>query len=206
MDDKQEKLIVEVNFPKARKWADIVSLTFDIDSAIRICERLIRELEINKNDRVIIESLWTTALIKYARCFSSGKRFGLTIELFNGLKGDPVGTHNYYIEMRNKHLAHSVNPFEQVKIALILADPKLERKINGTVSFSQWHISAKRDGVETLKNLCLVLRQKLSEKGRNLHQKVLEEAAKINIDELYSKAELKTVVPGPKDTSKPRKN
>ena len=121
MNDKQEKLIVEVNFPKARKWADIVSLTLDIDSAIQICKRLIRELEINKNNRVIIESLWTTALIKYARCFSSGKRFGLTIELFNGLKGDHVGTHNYYIEMRNKHLAHSVNPFEQVKIALILA-------------------------------------------------------------------------------------
>ena len=175
-------------------------------SVIKICDRLIQLLRQNSKDRILVESLWTTALVKYVRCFASGKRFGLSEKIFEGLKGDPIGTHNYYKEMRNKHIAHSVNAFEQVKTGLILSDPGIERKIKGIVTFSQWYISPKEDGIETLKNLCFVLRKKLSETGKKIHQEVLDAAAKLSINDLYLHAELRTITPGPEDASVPRNN
>lgn len=158
MEKGRKFLSVEVDYSEAKEWADIISLTNDIDSTIQICDRLIHHLAATSEDRIIIESLWTTALIKYARCFTSGKRFGLSHALFDGLNGDPHGAHEYFINMRSKHIAHSVNPFEQVKTGLVLSDPETEKKVTGTVTFSQWHISAKEDGVQTLKNLCLVVK------------------------------------------------
>jgi len=202
--NKQEFLTVEVDYPEAKEWSNITSLIQDIDSTIQICNRLVEALPKKNGDRILLESLWTTALIKYARCFATGKRFGLSLKIFAGLKGDPVGAHNFYIDMRNKHVAHSVNPFEQVKTGLVLSDPKIEKKIKGVVTFSQWHISAQSDGVETLKNLCLVLRAKLSESGKKLHEETLKKAKEISIENLYAKAQLKTIAPGPKDAGKSR--
>ncbi len=204
MEKREKFLSVEVDYPEAKEWADIVSLTNDIDSTIQICDRLIHYLAATSEDRIIIESLWTTALIKYARCFTSGKRFGLSRALFDGLNGDPHGAHEYFINIRSKHIAHSINPFEQVTTGLVLSDPETEKKAAGTVTFSQWHISATGDGVQTLKNLCFVLRAKLSETGKDLYKKVLKIGQQLNIGELYSKAELKTTTPGPYDAGKAR--
>jgi hypothetical protein len=199
MPSQQEKLllVVDVDSPQAEQWADMYSIARDLDSAIQVCGRLIELLP--SNDQILIESLWTSALIKYARCFSEGKRFGLPIDVFDGLEGDPKGTHQYYIDMRNKHLAHSVNPFEQVKIGLVLSDPKVARKIVGTVQFSQFHISAKEDGVRTLRSLCSVLKKKLGGAATERHEAVLAHAKTLDIKQLYQSARMRTVAPGPAD-------
>lgn len=67
MEKGRKFLSVEVDYSEAKEWADIISLTNDIDSTIQICDRLIHHLAATSEDRIIIESLWTTALIKYAR-------------------------------------------------------------------------------------------------------------------------------------------
>lgn len=200
---EQSLLVVDADFSQAEQWADLYSIARDLDSAIQICERLIELLP--SNDQVLIESLWTAALIKYARCFSSGKRFGLSIDVCDELKGDPKGAHQYYIDMRNKHLAHSVNPFEQVKIGLVLSDPKVERKIVGTIQFSQFHISAKEDGVRTLRNLCGVLKTKLTGAATEHYEAVLAHAKSLDIEQLYRSAQMRTVAPGPAEAGQARK-
>jgi len=51
-------------------------------------------------------------LIKYARCFATGKRFGLSKDVFQNLQGEPFKAHQFYIDLRNKHIAHSANPID----------------------------------------------------------------------------------------------
>jgi hypothetical protein len=60
---------------------------------------------------IVQHSLWTTALIAYARCFGTGVRARLDKGIF-GDQEDMIRMHDYYKNIRDKHLAHSVNPFE----------------------------------------------------------------------------------------------
>ena len=62
-------------------------------------------------DDMLEQSLWTTALIAYARCFGTGVRARLDKSIY-GDREDAIRWHDYFKNTRDKHLAHSVNPFE----------------------------------------------------------------------------------------------
>lgn len=61
---------------------------------------------------LVERSLYIAALVTYARCFGSGKRRRLDESIFFGDAEYLLDWHRYFIEVRNKHIAHSVNPFE----------------------------------------------------------------------------------------------
>jgi len=72
-------------------------------------------------DKVVEHSLWTTALITYVRCFTSGVRTRLDRSIF-GDDEEMLRKHDYYKDIRDKHLAHSVNPFEGAETAIAVAN------------------------------------------------------------------------------------
>ena len=149
--------------------------------------------------------MWTAALIRYARCFASGKRFGLSESIFNGLKGEPRKVHKMYIDLRNKHIAHSVNPFEQMEIGLILS-PKNghERKIIGVATMAMRHICSDMEGVHQLGLLSKVLLEKVSQIAKEYEKKTLEKGKNIPIDDLYKCARPRMIAPGPELAEEPR--
>jgi hypothetical protein len=71
---------------------------------------------------IVQHSLWTTALIAYARCFGTGVRARLDKGIF-GDQEDMIRMHDYYKNIRDKHLAHSVNPFEVTATGIAVLDP-----------------------------------------------------------------------------------
>ncbi len=82
-----------------------------------------------EDTRVVERGLYTAALIAYARCFGkpgrkrSGKRTLLDSERV--FVGDLEGwkrLHKHFINVRDKHLAHSVNPFEINRAGLFVED------------------------------------------------------------------------------------
>lgn len=147
-DEMIENPIVEINFDEAKILADLGAIVQNLGSTIKICSRLKKMLKEGSEDSLLIESLWTTALIKYSRCFKSGKRFGLDESILDGLKGEPHKVHKLYLNMRDKHIAHSVNPFEQMQVGLILS-PKdsHEKKVVGVATLSMRHIVSDVEGV-----------------------------------------------------------
>ncbi len=205
MTDQQKSLLIcEVDYRKAKELADLTSLIQDLDYCIKTCERLITSLESKTEDPILQTSLWTSVLISYARCFATGKRFGISEEFLSKLDGDPIGAHRYYINMRDKNVAHSVNPFEQVKIGLLLQDPKIDKKVIGVVNLAQRHLTAKKDGVDTLRRLCVVIRNQLLNDWKVCQDETLKVGQTLPIDELYSKSQMQTITPGPDDAGKPR--
>src|SRR5262249_29593458 len=106
-------------------------------------------------DHIITGSLWSAALVSYARCFSTGRRFGLSEKLFEHIEGG-IECHQLYIDMRNKHIAHSVNPFEQVVVGLVLSPPtSSERKVEGISILSQRLVHFDSEGIQNLRRLAL---------------------------------------------------
>lgn len=195
----------KVEFEEAKKLADLSSIFQDLKFTIEILKRLIKLLKDKSEDIILVESLWTTALVSYARCFSSGKRFGLKKNIFKNknLKGDPVGCHNYYINLRNKHIAHSVNPFEQIVVDLQLSNPK-EKKVLGVSVLSQKLICSSIEGVETLIRLVIIVFKEVKEQCKECEKKVLEKGKSIPLDELYSKVRSRIITPNVDDVERVR--
>jgi len=203
-NQEQSPLIAEVDYPKAKELADLTSLIHDVNICIKTCERLIDFMGQENQDTLLQSSLWTSALIIYARCFGAGKRFGITEEFLSKLSGDPVGAHKRYIDTCSKHIAHSVNPLEQIKIGLVLSDPQIERGVIGIINLSQSHITANKDGVDTLRRLCIEIGKKLAADGKLCIEEALKIGKELPLDDLYEKSYMQTVTPGPDDAGRPR--
>lgn len=181
--------IVKVDFEEAKTLADLGALTQDLGAVMQTCTRLMDLLREDSNDHILLEALWTSALVRYARCFSSGKRYGLDDSVFNGLNGDPIGTHRLYMNIRNMHIAHSVNPLEQMEVGLVLEPiERQEKKIIGVATLSMRQITADVEVVRQLGMLAKVILGKVCELGKQYEQKVLEIGHTLPLDDLYGRA------------------
>jgi len=212
MDGK--KLVSEVLYgakvdcKEAKILADLTLIFQDLTFVVNVLKCLKQLLRENSKDRILVESFWTAALISYIRCFSTGKRFGLSENIFKNkkLKGDPVGCHRYYKNLRDKHIAHSVNPFEQVAVDIELSSPNNPKKeVLGVAVLSQTLICSDINGVETLLRLALIVKEEIRKRAKEYETKVLKIAKDTPIDSLYSKARSRIVTPGPEIAGKVRK-
>ena len=204
-EEPKELPIAKVDFPDAQKLADLAATIQDLRAIMQTCSRLKGLLDENSKDSILIESLWVSALIKYARCFASGKRFGLSKDIYQKLQGEPIKAHQFYIDLRNKHIAHSVNPFEQMEVGLVLSSTnESEKKIIGVSTLAMRHIVSDKKGVHQLGSLSKIAQDKICSLAKNTQEKVLEEGKKIPIDELYKIARPRLVAPGPDLADKPR--
>ena len=200
-----ETPIAKVDYEEAKKLADLGAIVQDLRFTMETCSRLKKLLKENSQDSLLIESMWTAALIRYARCFASGKRFGLSGSIFDGLMGEPHEVHKMYIDLRDKHIAHSVNPFEQMEVGLVLSPQSShERKVIGVATTSMRHICSDVEGVHQLGLLSKVLLEKVIQIAKEYEKKTLEKGESIPLEALYKRARPRMVAPGSELADKPR--
>jgi hypothetical protein len=114
---------LEVKTALARKLADAAAELHDVRFAHQAVEELLASWPAESPtgpDAVSARSLWTAALVSYARCFRGGVRRGSAKAIEDGLSGLDRVMHDYAMAMRDKHIAHSVNAFEQAKVGVVL--------------------------------------------------------------------------------------
>jgi len=206
MTEKPKELpIAKANSSETQKLADLAAIIQDFRTIMQTCSRLKNLLDENSKDHILIESLWVSALIKYARCFATGKRFSLSKDIYQDLQGEPLEAHQFFINLRNKHIAHSVNPFEQMEVGFILSSVnESEKKIVGVSTLSMRHIVSDKKGIQQLGMLSKIAHDKICYLAKETEQKVLEEGKKIPIDELYKIARPRLVAPSPDLANKGR--
>jgi hypothetical protein len=202
--NEQQMQMSELRTSEAEHLGDLSLIVLDLRSTIDICRRLIEELQKNEQDAVLIEAFWTAALVKYARCFATGKRLGLDEKIFEHFQGDPIGTHGYFIEMRNKHVAHSVNPFEEVRVGVVLSAPSAEaRKVEGVAVLARKLISAEIDGVRNLITLASTLHKTVAELAKQEQDDLLKWAQGRPVTD-FPAGQLGMFTPGPDQVRRPR--
>ena len=192
----------EINFKEARDLADLFSIALDLKFTI---DALLKLESIIGKDKLLMRVLWSSALISYRRCFNSGKRFGLSGKVFKNLKGEPIKAHKYYIAQANKHIAHSVNPFEQITIDLQLSNPKESKKIVGVSKLSAALICTSEEGIKVFKGLTIHAYKYTIKEAKKYEKKVLIIAAKLPIDNLYKKSRSRVIIPEPEEAGNARK-
>lgn len=121
--DGHPQKVYSMRTPAARAVADLLAIQQDLNFVSEACDLLLDLPSVDPRlHATLARALWSSALVAYARCFATGKRLGLTTD---DVQRVPNGTqavefHGKMIDLRNKHIAHSVNPLEFIKIGVMV--------------------------------------------------------------------------------------
>lgn len=202
--------IVALDLPSARDLAGRVGVYQDLVRVAGFCNKLLQLMDSadDEPDPLLGEALWSTAIITYSRCFTGGKReyrpqpddiAALPLE------GDVLEFHNLILNLRDKHIAHSVNAFEEVLIGAVLSPlDSSERKVEGITTLARRLIMHDQQGVWQLGNLARLMAAAMAAKLDEQTGVVLAEAQTLDVDGLYSQPTLKSYIPGSEDAAKAR--
>jgi hypothetical protein len=193
-------LTVDIDVPSAQVLADQAAIIQDLQFVMESCRRLLSELATPEAERdaVVPLALWSAALVAYARCFSSGKRFGLTTQDIEDLplEGEVLKFHKWIIEERNRHTRHTANPFEAARVGIVLVAPPAKQRIEGVTVLSASHVLVDDTGVRQLGGLASELAKQTAERAKTQQDAVVADAKKIELGKLY---ELPPLPTGPAD-------
>lgn len=110
-----------IPLPEFTLFADLGTIEWELTRAKRYCisaqEMYLAEHEqgpvLDDKKLTDIDGLVIAAIIRYARCFNKSKRFALAEKDISTLSPKLLQFHRYFYTLRSKHLAHSVNVYEQ---------------------------------------------------------------------------------------------
>ena len=202
----------------AAELADLASIRHDLDFVNRSIElaSLIPDSALTasenslSDDLVRRNSLCNSAIVAYARCFGTGvRRVRLSGDLFAALgdrAAEATSAHNYFLELRNKYVAHSVNSFERVKVALLVGDgTHSQRGVVGGGPFLLRLAFEKTDNLRTLQNLATFLKRHVESSLNKMVEQVLDEAKTLDEATLEALPKLEFPIPVlPEEVSKRR--
>ena len=189
----------------AARLGDLSLVLLDLRSVIELCRRLGSELAkpAAERDNLTIEALWTAALVKYVRCFTSGKRTELDASVFEDING-ARDTHQYFKNMRDKHVAHSVNPFEGVGVRVLLSGEPGQCLVEGIVVFQHRLVSSDEEGARTLERLASIAQRDVRLRCKTMKDDLLT-WAKTQPPGTFTPDQLGMVAPGPEQAGEARK-
>lgn len=107
--------------PESARLASLIGIQSDLIGVIAYCERLASEGE-HKLDSTSVEAFSAAAVMRYARCFSTGVRQWLPIDILSKAEAHLQQAHEHFMHLRSKHIAHSVNPFEENTVTVSISD------------------------------------------------------------------------------------
>lgn len=117
----QEIAFYRLSIPEAELLANLGGTQMDLNATLMYCNMLEDKSGPAANDSFLWEAIAIAAVTRYARCFSEGVRNRsnkLNALVLENLTEDLLSSHKYILLVRNKHVAHSVNNFEEDEVAV----------------------------------------------------------------------------------------
>lgn len=174
----------EIPADLAGELGELYGVEQDLEATKDYCERLRRELsDFTSADWTLVYALSEAAVVRYARCFTNGTRVNLDPSL---LGPNAREVHNWLWNLRNKHVAHSVNEFESWSVIVHVVEPPDPAAVHH-VSMGAGRVGGlSPDLVESLLSLCDITLEHLRPRIERLRASVEEAVLSRPIDEVYS--------------------
>lgn len=131
-------------------------------------------------EELTARALWEAALVAYARCFLGGKRRWLNESIFQGQDADTLVWHRYFKNTRDKHVAHSVNPFESYVTFAYVADLDTTPRVTEVHNMQLLRVGEHVTTVEQLGNLATYVREALEPQRREALNRLMEAAKSLS--------------------------
>lgn len=183
-----------------REFADLLSMKTDLAHVIAVCSvhsNLFNADELDHDDQVVaIRAVWEAAIIAYARAFVTGAsaarrgdgksgRTRFPGDVLARLTTEQRAVHDHTLHLRNRHVGHRVNDWQQVHITAVLSP-----EVGGPRRFM--HLGEKvfmlvggGNEAEKLKEVATILRDGLDERLAELRSTLEAELRARPIDSLY---------------------
>lgn len=104
---------VEIDIPEAVELADLTGISHDFESAKQFATQLKDMFEREPPDYSLVEPMTTAILVRYSRPFTTGVRRRIKETELETLSIEQRAAHDRFRLWRDKHIAHSVNAFEE---------------------------------------------------------------------------------------------
>lgn len=124
-----EDLTTRVDFCIAEaKWlSDLTGIQNDLEAAVRVCNRIHRDAErfnlepgvdilAMMEERALVAELVCAATVRLMRTLGTGVRSGIPAAWLDDLPANLRNAHSYFKSLRDKFIAHSVNPLEDNQV------------------------------------------------------------------------------------------
>ena len=102
--------VIAISGEKAREAADLTSHRSDLNFAAESAEEA-RQLFDGR--ALVRQALWRCAVFHYFKCFATGARSPLSKHAIYDNDAMAMEMFEYFLDLRNKHLAHDVNAYVQ---------------------------------------------------------------------------------------------
>jgi hypothetical protein len=189
--------------PTAKHLEGLISMYQDLKRTMKITHSAIELLNLQDIDNDLLQTYWSESLNIYARPFKDGIRhlkLKLSSDIFLGIEGAHE-SHRYFISQRDKLIAHSVNPFEQVYVGVFLDN---EWQIIGTGELASKLVTTSMEGFRDLNQLSKVATDYLEKEIEKYKSRLQIEASQMSLADLKKLEIVKFVAPGPSEASKNR--
>jgi len=118
---------VKLTGPETHRLADMAGVQMDLRTVAGTTAQLTRMLERDgpRADTLKAEAMQSHALIRYGRCFRGGVRTAFLVpqEWIDALPADLRDGHAFFLDLRDKYVAHSVNDWElNIPVARVRVD------------------------------------------------------------------------------------
>jgi hypothetical protein len=136
IDDVPDAIkLIKLNGHKARRAADLALHRSDLEFAKECLTQINKFL--SPSDATVRQALWKTAICQYIKCFGSSASRG-QLNAKKILKGDSLGLeiHQYFKDLRNKHIIHDETDVAQCWPGAAINDGKKSYKIEKIISLS----------------------------------------------------------------------
>jgi hypothetical protein len=197
---------VNLNVKEAQLLADLTGVLNDLQATVSICDLLMNELQKSQPEWRLLDALSAAALVRYARSFTKGVRAKVPVAALSCLCPDLLKFHKWFIDLRDKYVAHSVNAFEENQVVAYLVPAERGPKGVASISVQQTRLaSLGGSDIKKLKEICGGLQIYISKLVEEERSKVLELAKKIPVDQLYTQIDSPVHIATMKDVDKSRK-
>jgi hypothetical protein len=182
---------VKLTGPETHRLADMAGVQMDLRTVAATCAKLGRKIEREREERMdmlVAEAMQAHALIRYGRCFRGGVRtaFLIPAEWIGELPADLHQAHADFLDLRDKHIAHSVNDWElNVPVARVRVDQETGAVNVGGVSVNQHRVlMLAREAIDTLWRLAKTLADRVDAEMKIEQERLIEYAKAIPVEEL----------------------
>jgi len=169
----------------ARELAGLAAVLDDLQYALRCCEQLVAQVGRRGGpDPVLVEALWTGALLAYARCFTPRDALLSTADL-DAVESEKEGqfrrVHEVLLKLRDHFASRHVNPREAFTIGAAQAN---DGTPTGIAVVSAPRPPVEEPTVRMLGRVAYLLAGRVDARMQDRQRGVLDEAAGMSSAEL----------------------
>lgn len=182
---------VHFEHPEAQRLADLNGVSYDLELVSSICERYLQtDYTASSDDLLVAQSLFVSAVVTYGRTLGSGVRSGVTREQIDQLSEPLQLRHQYFKDIRDKFVAHSVNAFEENCVKLYLTPAERGERSVSSIGLGHSRVATlSHKDLAELQELVAAVLGIVKEEMDKEQKRLLELARSLQVDDFYNAPE-----------------